>query len=642
MNHWAVIIGINHYRHFQPLSFAQRDAQVMHRFLIEEGGFAPERCLLLTDTSPAAMGRSTYPSRETIEDWLECLGQGYLQPGDALWLFFSGYGTCQQGMDYLIPIEAEPGAIAQMAIPLTDLYQRLQTLPTQNILILLDMNRSQGIISRELVGAQALEIAAQTGIATILGCKPEQFSRESITLGQGFFTAALVESLRSPGVTTLDKLEQHLSVRLPELSEQYWRPTQQAVVVSPPEKRYQILLPRQVMGKGLSLQPPASQPRSQSSSQASSSPSMSRFAPSTPSPPQPVAVPLALTAKPGGIPAATNGKSSVPSPYPADSADRISNGVRQAGDRQPVSHGAAVASHHSSPRLSHLPDGSTSQTTSQEATLTAPQPLAPPKISVTAPEPSARPEPSQTTADDRFWNWFLVFGGIATALMLAGVLWQQRNVFFPIPPSAPTTPAQPGSATGDKAISQNQSVSEPKQDSEKPEEPTDNASSKLPPEPKLNGMPPGDPPPLAKAETHQDEAARTSLQDSAKATSTVSLSALLAIARTNIKSEMATPYWNAIQAAAQIPQNHPEYAQAQQEMANWSREIWAIAQRRSQQGEVSAAIWAASLVPPTQASVYPEIRPALNQWCRVLATRPNESGLSATKAKEICQALPKS
>ncbi len=636
MNHWAIIIGINHYRHFQPLSFAQRDAQVMHRFLIEEGGFAPERCLLLTDTSPAAMGRSTYPSRETIEGWLELLGQRHLQPGDALWFFFSGYGTCQQAVDYLLPIEAEPGAIAQMAIPLTDLYRRLQTLPTRNILVLLDMNRSQGVLSKELVGAQALEAAAQTGIATILGCKPEQFSRESITLGQGFFTAALVASLRSPGITTLDKLEQHLSIRLPELSEQYWRPPQQAVVVSLPEQRYQVLLPRQVMGKGANLPPPTSRPLPQSSFP----PSVGRFASSSPAP-APVAVPLAPTAKPVMASAATNGKSPTPPLHLADSADPVSNGVSQVRDHRPVTHGEVAASRRSSESLSHLPGWQPSQTTSQEAAPAVPQPLAPPKISVTAPAPPAASEDAQTTAADRLWNWLLLLGGIAAALMLAGVLWQQRAAFFPIAPSAPTTSTQPNSATGNQAISQNQPASEPKNDLAKPEEsPADGSEQQ--PEPKANGITPGDRPSPAKAETHQAEAAKTSPSDPAKGASAASLSALLAIARINIKSEMATPYWNAIQAAAQLPPNHPEYAQAQQEIANWSRDIWAIAQRRWQQGEVSAAIWAASLVPSTQASVYPEVRLALNQWCRSLVTRPNESGVSATKAKEICQALPKS
>jgi uncharacterized caspase-like protein len=39
MRHWAISIGINQYEFLQPLSYAQHDAQAMHRFLIERGAF---------------------------------------------------------------------------------------------------------------------------------------------------------------------------------------------------------------------------------------------------------------------------------------------------------------------------------------------------------------------------------------------------------------------------------------------------------------------------------------------------------------------------------------------------------------------------------------------------------------------------
>ena len=42
VNHWAITIGINQYRHLQPLMHAQNDELSVHRFLTEEAGVPVE------------------------------------------------------------------------------------------------------------------------------------------------------------------------------------------------------------------------------------------------------------------------------------------------------------------------------------------------------------------------------------------------------------------------------------------------------------------------------------------------------------------------------------------------------------------------------------------------------------------------
>ena len=79
MRQWAISVGINQYQRFQPLSYAQHDAQAMHQFLIETAGIPAEQCLLLTETSPPQWGKSTYPDRQTIQSWLDLLTQRYIQ-----------------------------------------------------------------------------------------------------------------------------------------------------------------------------------------------------------------------------------------------------------------------------------------------------------------------------------------------------------------------------------------------------------------------------------------------------------------------------------------------------------------------------------------------------------------------------------
>jgi hypothetical protein len=243
MRQWAIAIGINQYHVFQPLSYAQRDAQALHNFLVEDAGFPLEQCILLSDTSPTLWGRSTYPTGDVIQNWLDLLIQTYVQPDDSVWFFFSGYGVCEQGHDYLIPIAGDPTALSTTTLSVAALFHRLKVIPSQTVVVVLDISRSQGTLSHEVVGIETAQLARDTGISTILSCQPGQFSRESAELRHGFFTVALLEGLRHQQCTTVAALDQFLSDRLAELGDHHWRPTQQPLTIVAPDKQDQILLP---------------------------------------------------------------------------------------------------------------------------------------------------------------------------------------------------------------------------------------------------------------------------------------------------------------------------------------------------------------------------------------------------------------
>jgi uncharacterized caspase-like protein len=59
VNYWAIAIGINQYQLFQPLGCAQADAEAIQNFLVTQAGFLPEKCLLMTNSSPP-IGVSSY------------------------------------------------------------------------------------------------------------------------------------------------------------------------------------------------------------------------------------------------------------------------------------------------------------------------------------------------------------------------------------------------------------------------------------------------------------------------------------------------------------------------------------------------------------------------------------------------------
>ncbi|MFW9257385.1 caspase family protein [Nostoc sp. CALU 546] len=243
-NYWAIAIGINQYQLFQPLSCAQADAEALDDFLVTEAGFLPEHCLVMTDTSPPIGDRSTYPTKENILLLLEDFAATSWQPEDYLWLFFSGYGVNYKGKDYLMPVEGNPELVEETGIELRSLMQSLQ-LTDLNVLLLLDINRAFGTQADAPVGEETIELAQELQLATILSCQPEQFSHESSELGHGFFTAALLEALRSGNGSNLADLESYLSLLMPKLCHHHWRPVQNPATIIP--SRQQVILPQLAM-----------------------------------------------------------------------------------------------------------------------------------------------------------------------------------------------------------------------------------------------------------------------------------------------------------------------------------------------------------------------------------------------------------
>ncbi len=242
--HWAVLIGINQYQFRQPLLCAHNDAQSIYRFLTEAADTASPNCVLLSDRAPTIGEAATYPTANTLKTWLGGLDRAGIQAEDNLWIFFSGYGECINEQDYLLPINAEAECSPKTWLSTRSLYTILSQLPTQNILVFLDMSRSQSARSDSLLGRQTMQNAKEFGISTILSCQPEQFSHESVTLGHGLFTAALLEGLRAKAGQPLIKLVRFLQIRLPELSEHHYRPRQDPVIMIAPAQLEQWTLPQ--------------------------------------------------------------------------------------------------------------------------------------------------------------------------------------------------------------------------------------------------------------------------------------------------------------------------------------------------------------------------------------------------------------
>ncbi|MGC1310573.1 MAG: caspase family protein [Phormidesmis sp.] len=241
-NYWAITIGINQYRHLQPLMHAQNDALFTHRFLTEEADIPADHCVLLSDLTTSVGEQAVYPDKPAIAEWMQTIIQ-QVGPDDVLWFFFSGYGAQLNGADYLMPIDGDPEQIEETGMAAADLIVSLAQLPSERVLLILDINRSQGSLAGQEISQQVIDLAQKHGVATLLSCQPEQYSHETLGTRHGLFTAALLEALRQ-GTTTVGGISDYLSQRLPEICEHHWRPIQNPVSLLSDQQRLAVVVPQ--------------------------------------------------------------------------------------------------------------------------------------------------------------------------------------------------------------------------------------------------------------------------------------------------------------------------------------------------------------------------------------------------------------
>ena len=621
-NYWAIAIGINQYQLFQPLSCAQADAEALEDFLVTEGGFVPKHCLVMTDTSPPIEDRLTYPTKENILLLLEDLAATSWQPEDYLWLFFSGYGVNYKGKDYLMPAEGNPELVQETGIELRSLMQSLQ-LAEMNVLLLLDINRAFGTQADAPVGEETIELAQELQLATILSCQPEQFSHESSELGHGFFTAALLEALRSGNGSNLADLESYLSLLMPKLCQHHWRPVQNPATIIP--SRPQVILPQLAM-------------ESDFEANAVIYPEES-FA-------------VALAAPPLDD-------------YPKTSAERGRWGEATVNSSQQVK--------------AHKVEKSKSQPVQESATSLVSQPMPETSLRVNTkgrfiPNSSkgyvSRLPSNQPSIP--FWKQFILWGGgsLLVAGLIAVVFLRNQETFRikQISKTSPNTTASdhqviqnlpndrtPPVRLKNQSSAQITSSSESKKrnqavlDLAKMSLRQTQASDLSLAIATARKIQPGEPLyeqaqenikiwsrmilDLAEGRAKQRQyasaiaAARLITKDEAlyaKAQAAINLwrlegkqyvtnKTLLDAANALIKSEQASTYNRAIEVAKKVPSDQPGFDTAQKSINKWSEKILDLAKRRAAEGDSNAAIATAALV-PEETATYEDAQDAIQKW----------------------------
>jgi len=241
---WAICVGINQYDNLSPLNYAVRDAEAMRDYFTEVGF---DQVYLFTDNSPAITDAgkpfNSQPSFGSLRRFLRVrFDNAFLSSGDNFWFFFSGHGMRHGEKDYLLPCDGDPHpeGIEETAIPLSYVNERLRRCGADNVVLLLDACRNEG--SSKGIGLGEEE---QQGVITFASCSPSERSYEIEALQQGSFTYALLEALRIQGAgncATVERLEQRLRYRIPEINQLYQKPKQNPYAVVEPAFKYNLIL----------------------------------------------------------------------------------------------------------------------------------------------------------------------------------------------------------------------------------------------------------------------------------------------------------------------------------------------------------------------------------------------------------------
>lgn len=249
-NNHAIAIGINKYDFLPSLSYAQNDAVLMTRVFQHQLGF--ENIFTLTDgnTKDKVIDKEEnfiVPTRANILDiCINLSSQVYWQPGDNIWLFFTGRGIKYRGSDYLMPIDGKSADIENTAISFTTIIQHLQEHNPANIILFLDIHADSS--ASNYVNTYNNLQKNNENITIFFAGDRYGSSYDLPTLKHGIFAYVLAEALGNHGqCASLAKLAKYLHYRVPSLAKQYYKQEQNPIAIASVHNRSvcdRILLPQ--------------------------------------------------------------------------------------------------------------------------------------------------------------------------------------------------------------------------------------------------------------------------------------------------------------------------------------------------------------------------------------------------------------
>lgn len=199
----AVVIGNRSYRRSEipAVEYAERDAELVKRYLVESFGFQEENIILESNAGLSTMMR-IFGSRESYRGQLF----NFLTPNRSsdVFVFYSGHGAPdpETGSTFLVTSDADPQTLALTAYPLRQLYENLSMLPARSLTVVLDACFS-GLTDRGslLRGISPLTLRVENPVlaapnAVVLAASASnEVSGWYDQVGHGLFTYVLLDQL---------------------------------------------------------------------------------------------------------------------------------------------------------------------------------------------------------------------------------------------------------------------------------------------------------------------------------------------------------------------------------------------------------------------------------------------------------------
>lgn len=166
-NSWAVVVGINEYRHVSPLGYATNDASEFANVLRDRFGFPPANIATLLDAEATL---------QNIQSAVHALVRN-TQPDDRIVFFFAGHGHTMSAhhrdTGFIVPVDGSVDDTSTI-LPWDTLYQTSLMVPAKHMLFIMDACYGG------LFGMRALAPGSSRLVRDMLS----RYSRQFLTAGK--------------------------------------------------------------------------------------------------------------------------------------------------------------------------------------------------------------------------------------------------------------------------------------------------------------------------------------------------------------------------------------------------------------------------------------------------------------------------
>ena len=236
---FAVVIGINKYKHFPSLKYAVNDAREFYRYLTEVNQVPKDHVWLILD------------EEATLDKFRSTLGTVLRRSAgkdDTVIIFLAGHGATEQdpsspdgdGLEkYILPYNADPKDLYASALPMSEVARIFQRISSERLVFIGDTCYSGASGGRTIFaggtranvsGAFLERLSQGKGRVIITASDANEVSAEKDELKHGIFTFYLLEGLRGKadldkdGVITVDELYRYVSMKVPPATGQNQHP----------------------------------------------------------------------------------------------------------------------------------------------------------------------------------------------------------------------------------------------------------------------------------------------------------------------------------------------------------------------------------------------------------------------------------